>query len=87
MSIDTGFQGDPRPRQSRQDDGSNKGPRHGPWEGEVVIFGAESVCDIARGNARVQQVMDGLDVEGFLYLGVGGDGEVEQDEDGDGEEQ
>lgn len=40
-----------------------------------------------RGNAIREDIVDGLDMKGFLDFGVWGDEEVEEDEDGYEEEE
>lgn len=52
----------------------------------MVIFGPEQRCGVRGsrvGDAVAEDVVRGLEVEGFLDLGVGGDEQVEEDDGGD----
>lgn len=64
---------------------ADEGPGDGAGEGEVVVGGGQPVVDVRGGRAVDEHIVDGLDVERLLDLGVGGDDEVEQHEGRDGE--
>ncbi len=69
-----------------QQDGADKGAWHGAGEGGVVEARGEAGGGAAPdGGAKGEDVVGGLDVEGLLDLGVGGEGEVEEDEAGEEE--
>lgn len=74
--------------------GTREGPRHGAGEGEVVIRGGDALDGIVAAAAEERQAVDEdvvsrLEVEGLLYLGVGGGEEVdeggEEEQGGEGE--
>lgn len=49
----------------------------------MVILSPEKLGDIGRGNAVAQNVMNSLDMEGLLDLGIGRNEEMEENQDGD----
>lgn len=71
LLVNVRIQPQHRLRQACQHNRPEKRARHGSREGEVIIVNPESVRDVLCGNAIGQDVVDGLDVEGFLDLGVG----------------
>ncbi|TFB03959.1 hypothetical protein CCMA1212_003610 [Trichoderma ghanense] len=77
-------QRDQRLAQAREEHRPNKRPRHGAGEGEVVVRRGQPGVDVARGRAVGEDVVRGLQVEGFFDFGVGGAEEVQE---GDCEEE
>lgn len=78
-------EGNQRLAQAGEDDRADKGARHGAGEREVVVGGAQAAADVDDGRAVDEDVVRGLQVEGLLDLGVGGDDEVDEgDEDEEG---
>lgn len=64
-------------RDTRQDDGANEGAGHGAGKGQVVVGLEEARVDGRRGCPVGEDVVSGLEVEGFLDLGVGGEEDVQ----------
>jgi hypothetical protein len=65
-----------------QQHGAYEGPGDGARKGEVVIGSGELVMDVGCWRPVDKHIVGGLDVEGFLDLGVGGNDEVGQDKSG-----
>lgn len=83
LPINARLQPDDRTRQTGEDNRADKCPRHRAREGEMIIFGLERFGYICRGNPVAQNIVDGLDMEGLLDLGIRRDEEVEEDQAGD----
>lgn len=61
-----------------EEDGADKSARDGAGEGGVIVGEGEAVVDVAGGGAVDEDVVGGLEVEGLLDFGVGGDEEVDE---------
>jgi hypothetical protein len=79
LEADEGNNGLGKPGQQH---GAYEGPGDGTREGEVVIGSGELVMDVGCWRPVNKHIVGGLDVEGFLDLGVGGNDEVGQDKSG-----
>ena len=65
---------------SSQQDRTYESPGNSAWKGEVVIGAGQLVEDIRGWCSVDEHIVGGLDVEGFLNLGVGRRNEMYQDE-------
>lgn len=65
-------------RDTRQDDGANERAGHGAGKGQVVVGLEEARVDGRHGCPVGEDVVGGLEVEGFLDLGVGGEEDVQK---------
>lgn len=82
--------GHERPRNLRQDQRADKGARHGAGKGEVVVGTDQALAHgLWRERGAVDEhVVRGLQGEGLLDFGVGGEEEVEErDEEKEGVEE
>lgn len=82
LESDKGDNGLGKPGQQHR---AYEGPGDGAGKGEVVIDGGELVMDVGCWCPVDKHIVGGLDVEGFLDLGVGGNDEVGQDKSGNQE--
>lgn len=60
----------------REEDRAEERPGHRAGEGEVVVGAGQAGADVRGGGAVDEDVVGGLQVEGFLDFGVGGDEKV-----------
>ncbi|KAK1253723.1 hypothetical protein MKX07_001800 [Trichoderma sp. CBMAI-0711] len=77
-------QRDQRLAHAREEHRPDERPRHGAGERKVVVRRRQPGMDVARGCAVGEDVVRGLQVEGFFDFGVGGAEEVQE---GDCEEE
>lgn len=83
LPINDRIQPDNRTRQSREDNSTDKSPGDRPRKDEMVILSPQRLGDIGRGNTVAQNVMNSLDMEGLLDLGIGRNEEMGENQDGD----
>lgn len=77
-------EGNQRLAHARQEHRPDKRPWHGAGESKMIIRGREPRVDVVGGRAVGEDVVGGLEVEGFFDFGVGRCEEVQQR---DGEEE
>lgn len=71
---------DEGPAEAGEQHGADKCAGHRAGEFEVVVGGPKTGGNVVGGRAVDEDVVGGLDVEGFLYFCVRGQDEVEGDE-------